>query len=220
MYSTIWENTNHEWPVFIDTSKRVDWCRRFLNLEGVRTRFVHLIRDPRALVRRWLLSYTKGSQHRHARWVTMKREPRHALSVLLASRPRMYLYKWLQKNSQISRFLEPRRADSLVVTYQDLALSPEREIRRITEGLGLTFEPGQLEYWTREHHGSQKTTYEWVKKDKVRHFDVRWKEFLSDRFQASIEKDAVLQRYLTSQDLHLTADGLTRSLTRVIGEGQ
>jgi ABC-type Fe3+ transport system substrate-binding protein len=75
--------------------------------------------------------------------------------------------------------------------------------------MGVDYEPAQIEYWNAEHHGTQKTRYDWVKEQKVQYIDLRWKEFLTPETQKRIAGDPLVNSYLAEQGLQLTADGLT-----------
>jgi Sulfotransferase family len=196
-------------PLIVDNSKKCEWAGRFLERPGYRKKVIHLIRDPRALVRRWDLAYRTPSQVWKQRWRWMRREPDLALALLTASRRRLYLYKWLAQNRRITRFIQAHRVDHLLVTYRDLALDTEAQLTRIMEWLGLEFERGQIEYWNVDHHGSQKTEYEWVKSEKRRFFDTRWKEHLTPEEQEAFVADRRVAGYLADLGLRVVGDGLT-----------
>ena len=51
------------------------------------------------------------------------------------------------------RFL--RHREHLEMSYEALATSPEREVARAVEWLGLDFEPGQMDWAEKEHHHIQ-----------------------------------------------------------------
>src|SRR5262245_3472783 len=51
-----------EKSLIVDNSKKTFWAERFLAHPGFRKKILHLIRDPRALVRRWDLMYTTPAQ--------------------------------------------------------------------------------------------------------------------------------------------------------------
>jgi hypothetical protein len=57
----------------IDNSKKVRWAGRFLDMPGYTRKYIHLIRDPRALVRRWLLNEDTVSKKRKVRLTTARR---------------------------------------------------------------------------------------------------------------------------------------------------
>jgi hypothetical protein len=198
-----------EKSLIVDNSKKVDWAARFLDRPGWRIKVVHLIRDPRALVRRWDVMYKTPRQVWKQRWRRMRREPAWFFRYLTVPKRRLWLYKWLAQNRYITELIRSRRPDSLLVTYEDLAADPSREVRRIMEWAGFEFEPEQVEYWRVDHHGSQKTDYEWVKTEKRRFSDARWKEYLSPREQAAFAADPHVLRYLAEIGVRITPDGLT-----------
>jgi hypothetical protein len=195
--------------LIVDNSKEPWWAARFLERPGFRKKIIHLIRDPRALVRRWDLAYTTPREVRKVRRRWMLREPALALRFLTAPKRRVYLYKWLAQNRRITELIRKRSLDHVVVTYRDLALDTEAELRRIMTWIGLAFEPSQTDYWTVDHHGTQKVEYEWVKTEKRRFFDTRWKEHLTPDEQESIARDPAVLRYLAGIGVRFTPEGLT-----------
>jgi hypothetical protein len=196
--------------VIVDNSKKAFWAEQFLGRPGYRKKILHLIRDPRALVRRWDMYYQKPPQVREQRWRLMRRNLGSFLRLWAAPPRLLYVYKWLDQNRRITQLIRSRGLDSLLVTYMDLAKDTEGELRRIMDWIGLPFEPGQIEYWNFDHHGSQKREYEWVKQEKRRFFDARWKEYLTPEEQTSFAQNPHVQEYLTDLGLRITSDGLTR----------
>lgn len=193
-----------------DNSKKPDWAERFLDHPGFRKKFIHLIRDPRALVRRWDTAYTPAQLRTLRRRWTL-REPATFLPLLFAGKRRLMLAKWLVQNQRISRFLRTHGLDHVVVTYRDLALDTAPEMTRIMRFLDLDYEPRQNEYWTVDHHGSQKDGYAWVKSEQRSFIDTRWKEYFDAAEQESIVTDRNVVKYLADLRLRVTPDGLTRN---------
>ncbi len=211
VYDLIFANLGDS-PVstLIDTSKKITWAKRFLRCDSMRMKYIHLIRDPRALARRMMLTADTPRKRLHIRWKTARRRPRSFFRILLGSQYTVYRYKWLCENEEISGFLNAHNLDYAVVTYQDLARSTAQELRRLDSFLDLDYEPDQLEYWRFQHHGTQKPTYEWIKQQKTRYFDTRWKTFVPATVQQAICEDPVVKRYLERQNLAFDADGLRR----------
>jgi hypothetical protein len=171
---------------------------------------VHLIRDPRALVRRWMLKNASMPTRVRRRWRIVRAFPQRLLTALLAGAPDVLTYQWLLLNRRITRFIAQHRLDAQVLTYHDLARYPDVELRKITEWAGLPYEPGQSEYWKFPHHGTQKTEYEWVKRQRSPHIDLRWKTDLDAELQERIARNGDVEAYLNGLGLRLCADGLTR----------
>lgn len=212
VYDIIFSRVEAGIEVLIDNSKNArGWAETFLGVDRFERKYIHLIRDPRALVRRWLLQEPVGTVERNRRWKMMRQFPARALQFPFASRETVFTYQWLQQNRHISRLIAQHKLDAQLVTYRDLATNTAGEVRRLSEWIGLPFEPGQLEYWRREHHGTQKSEYEWVKKAKTtQHFDQRWKTDLPAATQEAVIGNDDVQAYLRELGLSVTADGLTR----------
>ncbi len=210
LHARAFDNLGPAIEALVDTSKQPRWAERFLGLSDYQLRFIHLVRDPRALVRRWALGNPTFRRRLRKRLMFMRQEPRLAWRVALATQHKVYMYKWLAQNRSITRFLNENQLEHRVVTYQDLAKEPARELELLMEWLHFKFEPDQIDYWKFEHHGSQKTEYEWVKKGQARFFDARWRESLSPEVSSSVVRHPGVARYVASLGLRFTEDGLTQ----------
>lgn len=209
VYDIISERVGPEIQVLVDNSKPVEWSERFVNLPGFPQKYIHLIRDPRALVRRYQLHSHFRKVIRH-RIKVFKRVPALRPRIFLVPEPMVWAYHWLAQNRAITSFFTRHKADWQLVTYRDLACQPGTEVERLMTWLGLTYEPGQLEYWNFDHIGTQKTNYEWVKKQKTTYFDLRWQKDLPRPIQDRIARDPHVTRYLETLGLRMVDDGLTR----------
>jgi hypothetical protein len=212
VYDIIFSRIDPKVEVLIDNSKNArGWLERFLGNDTFQRKYIHLIRDPRALVRRWLLAPRVAKHECNRRWKMMRNFPGQALRFPFASREEVFTYQWLQQNRQITRWIEQNQLDAQVVTYRDLARNPAGEVRRLAEWMGLTFEPAQLEYWNFEHHGTQKPEYEWVKKEKPQqHFDLRWQTELPESVQQQVTNNPDVRAYLGQISVQMGNEGLTR----------
>jgi hypothetical protein len=193
--------------VLVDNSKNTFWARCYLDDDRFTKKYIHLIRDPRALVRRWMLTFTTPKQKLNQRLRVVKETPRRTLPVMLGSPATVYLDKWLLRNREISRFIAENKLDSIVTTYEDLATNTGGELTRLCDWIGLDFEPAQMDYWNFHHHGTQKKDYA-GKKERI--FDLRWKEFLKPGVAARITRYRPVNDYLESLGLRFTENGLTR----------
>ncbi len=193
----------------VDNSKKHDWAERFLGLAGFEQRYIHLVRDPRALVRRWLIGYATPQAKAKVRRLTARRCWRHLVSVLAGPEDNVYAYKWAYQNRLVVDFIRRHNLDARVVTYQDLVQFPERILGELMTWLGLEFEPGQLQYWKIVHHGSQKPEYMKPPSAGARFHDVRWQESLSPEVQQRVATHPEVTRCLKAMGATLGATGLT-----------
>ena len=67
IYDIVSGRIDPEISVMVDASKNTFWARRFLNNDRYVRKYVHLIRDPRAMVRRWMLTFTTPKQQMNQR---------------------------------------------------------------------------------------------------------------------------------------------------------
>lgn len=198
----------------IDASKRVSWARRFVQDDRYTRKYIHLIRDPRALVRRYGTRSYFPKRFGH-RWKVFREYATKRPSLLFASHPVLRRYYWLLQNQEITRFVNQHHLDHMVTTYHDLASSPATEIERLMKWIGEPYEPGQLEYWNVEHIGTEKKNYEWVKEKKEMFIDLRWKTELPQPVQEDILADRLVASYLSDIGLEYAPDGLRRRSTPV-----
>lgn len=194
----------------IDNSKHVRWARRFLNETGLEQKYIHLIRDPRALVRRWLLYYdTEKARARIRRRMARRCWP-HAWEILRCSDAEVCLWLWLYRNRLTTDFIRRHGLNARVVTYSDLACDPGAVLPGIMDWLGHEFEPGQESYWRFVHHGSFKPKYIEPPKEGARIFDQRWKDFLDEKTQDAIFTHPGVSSYLDELGVEFDeAKGLT-----------
>ena len=202
--------------VMIDTSKKVAWARRFVGDTTFRHKYVHLIRDPRALVRRWLLTHRTFKASLHLRRKAALRGDRLRPRLLLAPQWEVCAYKWLQANQQIAEFIAQHQLDCQVVTYSDLATNSIAELRRLMNWIGLPFAERQLRYWQAEHHvGAAEGNYAWIEKqNKTGHVDVRWRDTLEPAIREAITRNSDISGCLERHSLRFTDNGLSRSPRR------
>jgi hypothetical protein len=204
IYSTIFSRIDAGKTTLIDASKQIfGWADRFVGRQDYERKYIHLIRDPRALVRRWAMNSNYKRWLKRRRYVA-KRWPLAAL----AGNYDVYTHLWLAYNLDITEFIAQHKVPSILVTYEDLALHTEREIARLCEFVGLQFEPAQLDYWNFQHHGTQKKDYAGKQE---RTFDLRWKEFLKPEENARILANERVNEYLAGHGLAYNENGITRS---------
>ena len=215
LYDIVFSRIDPATEVLIDNSKLISgWADRFLRNGRFQYKVIHLIRDPRALVRRWMIEPPgpKRVSRQFRRWAKITwRRPGLSLPALTGGRTALLMYTWLVQNQRIESFIKSNRLDSCLVTYRDLARNTPGELSRIIEWMGLSFEPGQIEYWNFPHHGTQKDSYEWILQAKTPYFDTRWKSFLTPEIIEQISTDPAIRGYLQHLGLTLTGEGLTRS---------
>lgn len=196
--------------MLVDNSKKVEWAQRFVALPHYRLRFAHLVRDPRALMRRWLNLYSAPGQRRQQRYKQLLRSGSRIGVALFGSDEDVLLQKWLLANRHITHFVGASGCPALVLTYHDLATRTESELQRLMPGLGLEFEQSQLDFGSGRSFGTRKA--EWVElnqRSEIR-FDCRWKAELSVPVQQAIVGNEDVRKYLAEIGLAFCDDGLTR----------
>jgi hypothetical protein len=211
LYEMIFSRVNPSVTAIADISKGVRWARRFVEHPTYRMKYLHLLTDPRALMRRWAITYTTPMPRLMTRFKTIRSFPGLAHALLFADLQDIYLYYWLARNLKITEFIRGRQLDAYVISYRDLARDPAGELKLLMEWIGLEYEPTQLEYWNFEHHGSQKGQYDWVKEKKTQHIDLRWQTFLSPETIDRVVTHPAVNDYLRQLGLSFVEDGLTRT---------
>ena len=201
-------------PVLVDNSKKVKWLRRIQENPHYDIRLVHLLRDPRALVARWLRTYTDASKLRVQRIRVAKRMPRHSLEVLTGNWETVFIYKWLRENRQVHEFVKTSGLPHAQVTYRDLAFAADDTLRALMPELGLAFAPEQLRFGESETLGTTKQEHAAsVQRSEVKP-DLRWQKELSPESQAQITEHPVLNHFLARLGLTFDGQGLTALTSR------
>ncbi|MEZ5561201.1 MAG: sulfotransferase [Pseudomonadales bacterium] len=191
----------------IDNSKRVQWVRA---VQASCASHVLLLRDPRALVSRWLRTYSGPRQEQRQRRRLLRRRPWWLGR--LDDPVDLYLHKWLLANTRLRRFVAGSPS-AATLTYRDLVVRTEPTLTDLMPRLGLAFEPGQLRY------GTAGTVLGTRKRDYVQHAarseivpDLRWQHDLTPAQQARIVGNRALRHFLAQDRLRMVEDGLTRHL--------
>jgi hypothetical protein len=209
-YETIAARVDPGVTALIDISKDLRWIDRFVGHPTFTMKYIHLIRDPRAFLRLWSSTYTTPWRQWRTRLRVVRERPGALSSGLWGTLTDVYLYDWVIRNREITRFIRRRNLDAYVATYHDVATDPVGELKRVMDWIGLDYEPGQLEYWNVEHHGTQKGSYEWVKREKVPHVDLRWQTDLPREMIARVPEHPAIAPYVKEMGLAFTDTGLTR----------
>ena len=192
----------------VDNSKKVAWAQRFVNQQGIDAQFVHLIRDPRALVRRWEKTYDTSKAKRSQRRRLARGNIGYIFKAFCAPEYEIYLYKWLKANTEITRFMKRVSQSSNVISYRDLAVNTESTLKVLMPKLGLEYQPEQLDFGNVEHKGTLKKDYlDQSKRSEIR-LDLRWQEELSVAVQRAIAENNDVLDYLHKLGMCLKEDGL------------
>lgn len=195
----------------VDNSKRVAWCASLLQNPALKVYPVHLIRDPRALLRFWQIRYDNPKKVRRQRVRACRAAPAQTHRLLTCSARELYLRKWLIRNQEATALLARAGSRGNTVTYRDLATQPELTLRRLMPLLGLDYQAQQLRYGDADHRGTEKAEYQSASVDSVINLDVRWQTDLSAEDARAATEYEPLNRYLASLGLEFKADGLTRT---------
>lgn len=212
LYDIIFSNLKESNPnirTVIDNSKKTAWAKKYLYNGAYELKFIHLIRDPRALIRRWMINNDSAEKRRKKRFQLARHNLFLAPWILSGSDVALFAYKWLVDNRRITRFLETNGLDYRIVTYRDIARDTDRQVSRIVEWMGYPFEPEQVNYWKFIHHGSRKKDYDFVGTTGERVFDLRWKTFLTQEQQQRVSHNRHLEKYMADLNLKLLDEGLT-----------
>lgn len=195
-------------PVIVDNSKKVRWVRLVSKSENLDLRLVHLIRDPRALVLRWLSTYDTEKRRRTQKLRVAKRVPTRAAQILAGDWVNVFTYKWLRENRQISQFLATSGLPHTTVTYHDMVFDTEPMLQRVMPELDLVFESGQLKFGEAGQFGTTKTAHaEAVRQSEIRP-DVKWHTQLDPRAAAAVVANSDVKGYLAGLGLRCGEDGL------------
>ncbi len=133
--------------VLIDSSKNYRWIQRQLRPAyqwyDRRACLLYLVRDGRGVVNSYLRKYPDRGV---AGWAT----------------------EWARLVERMNGYYErfPEK-DRIRVRYEDFATDTEAVVAKVTDRIGLRFEPDMLRYWIRDHHpvggnlGTRSLVFRW-----------------------------------------------------------
>jgi len=193
IHHLLFERTGKE--VLVDNSKRVKWSRKLLNDDRYRHKYIHLIKDPRAV---------------YYSLVSRNRAPE--------------LTHWTERNLEIHQFISTFKLDAVVLTYNELAEQLDASLTGLCDWIGLNYEPVQKSYWNVEHHGpgnssatrsflpgAKSSDQQFYDDQRRTNFvDLRWREKLDTKVMKSIETDPEVNSLLQSLRLEFSETGLRK----------
>jgi len=195
-------------PVLIDNSKKVRWVKRLADAEDLQIHLVHLIRDPRALVLRWLNTYDSDKRRRRQRMRVAKRMPARAARILTGDWTTVFIYKWLRENRQIRNFIASQTYPHALVTYHDMVFDTQGMLAQLMPQLGLSYEAGQLRFGEGNTLGTTKAAHaQAVKKSEIRP-DIKWHTQLDAGAAAAVVANRDVKNFLAGLGLQCGEKGL------------
>ena len=210
-HARIFENSRAYRPTItalVDNSKRVAWAERFLE-SAFDAVYLHLLRDPRAIVSRWLATYDTSRARRSQRRRLARRQPSLVATALLRPIDVVLAQKWVLANAAITEFLSTR-SRTAVVLYDELSQRTAPALAALMPTLGLEFEAGQLEYGRVAHAGTLKRAYLGASARSLIAPDLRWRDALPANVIGRIDRSRPILDYLAKIGVELDADGLRR----------
>lgn len=196
--------------VLVDNSKRTDWIERLLASGAVEARCVHLLRDPRAIGRRWRDTFGAQGTRRRNRWREAKRSWRAAPAILAGPEMHVYARRWLRENASIAAFLARHCPTAPRVAYEELLAAPERTLAELMPRLGLDFEAGQLDYGRATQFGTRKAAWDAARSASAWYADERWLEETTASEREAVTGLAPLRAQLAGFGYEMGVRGLQR----------
>ena len=197
--------------VLVDNSKRLDWVGRLVASDTVEARCVHLLRDPRALARRWRDTFGSAGSTRRIRLREARRSWRAAPAILTGPEMRVYAYRWLREQRAIGDFLDRRFPGAPRIAYEELVADPGAALTSLMPRLGLAFDPAQLAYGRAPQYGTRKPAWEAVRAASAWDADLRWRTETSAEERAAVEGVAPLGALLARFGYTMGDRGLVRT---------
>jgi hypothetical protein len=209
LYDEIFSRLDSDIEVLIDASKKEKWFKDFVDDKRYDIRLIHLVRDPRALARRWLMRFQEKKIGLRERIKQCKRYPHKFILIAFGDLLTVCIYKWVYQNKNIAEFIKRSGLPSKVISYREIAMEPDSILKDICDWVGLEYQPEQKNYWEFEQHGTQKYGYEWVQQQGAeKYLDQRWKEYLTQKQVKRIESNHLIKRLLSRLLLRFTPEGL------------
>lgn len=209
LYDFLFSRVDGNTTFLVDASKKPRWFKDYLNIEDYDVYLIHLVRDPRALARRWLMRFSEKNTGFRERVKQIRKNPMKIFKLLFCNELTVCIYKWISQNREIACFIEESGYPNKRVAYKDLAINTDQALADVCEWIGLEYEPAQKEYWQFPHHGSQKEEYQWIKSQGGgTYFDQRWKSYLKPSQVWRIENHKELNAFLGSINMDFSEEGL------------
>ena len=93
LYPELFNRAGEHVNLLVDTSKKITWVNKFIHQKNdYEIKVIHLIRDPRALRRRWTNKYNSITSKINQRRLTLKAFPKKVFNLFFASQNTIYLY--------------------------------------------------------------------------------------------------------------------------------
>lgn len=209
LYDFLFSKVGDDVTFLVDASKKPRWFKDYLALKDYDVYLIHLVRDPRALARRWLMRFSEKNIGFRERVKQIRKNPGKIFKLLFCDDLVVCVYKWISQNREIAKFVQESGLPYKRIAYKDLAVNADQTLTEICEWMGLVYEPEQKEYWRFPHHGSQKEEYQWIKSQGGgTYFDQRWKSYLTESQVCRIENHQELNAFLHSINMGFSEDGL------------
>ena len=117
----------------IDASKNMDWIEEVighysLHHSDIACKIIHLVREPRG-------------------WISSERRRQQAMTIQSG------VQRWKNHFYATSERIRALSVDCIRITYEEILLSRETALRRLSQLIGFSQNSSQYEYWTKEHHG-------------------------------------------------------------------
>jgi hypothetical protein len=199
--------------VLVDNSKRLDWISRLATSDAIEARPVHLLRDPRALARRWRDDFRAEGAAGRIRLREARRNPWSAPSILTGPEMRVYGYRWLRENRAIGDFLDRGFPAAPRLAYEELVADPAATLTALMPRLGLSFDPAQLDYGRAPQLGTRKLAWQEARAESAWRPDLRWREETSDAEREAVESLAPLGALLARFGFEMRDRGLVGTAT-------
>ena len=94
LYETLFSRVSDNVEILIDASKKPRWFEQFVNDQRFDVYLIHLVRDPRALARRWLMRFDEEGTSRRERYKQIRRNPFAIFELIFSKMLNVALYKW------------------------------------------------------------------------------------------------------------------------------
>jgi hypothetical protein len=118
---------------------------------GIQPKFIHMIRDGRAVTASYLRKFPAKSMRQAASWWT----------------------SGVRRDLRLIRRQPPE--NTMRVIYEQLKADPAAHLPKICDFIGMPFDPGMIEFWNAEHHflgGNRGTILSMVNKQQDKHAEL------------------------------------------------
>ena len=144
LYKELFSRVDGKVEFLVDISKKTEWYANFIPNAEYDIRLIHLVRDPRALARRWLIRFGEKQIGPRERIKQIRKNPLKTGKLLFGDLLNVCIYKWISQKGG-AQFFDQRWREFLTKSQIE-EIEKNRDLQSLLEQFSLRFSPEGLEH--------------------------------------------------------------------------